>query len=137
MKATFNNLQICDVFYELSGYWGAICICGGSVGTALGIGTATVIRASMSESDLKDWGWRIPFLLTPFVGAFGLYLRKNLRETDHFEAIAATTAGAPNAEAEVHKHKIRGLLEDHWREVIVVVIAMATWCPNFYLVFTW
>lgn len=39
----------------------------------------------MSEEQLYDWGWRLPFLLGGVLGLVALWLRSNLAETDQFE----------------------------------------------------
>lgn len=40
----------------------------------------------LSEQQLAEWGWRIPFVIGAVLSLVALYLRKNLQETAAFEA---------------------------------------------------
>lgn len=40
----------------------------------------------LSEEQLLDWGWRIPFVIGAILAVVALYLRRNLHETEAFEA---------------------------------------------------
>lgn len=45
----------------------------------------TLQRFFLSEKQLLDWGWRIPFVFGAILSIVALYLRKNLEETQAFE----------------------------------------------------
>lgn len=49
----------------------------GVMGSAFGL----VLAATLSEEDLYDWGWRVPFLIGILIGPVGLYIRSVLPET--------------------------------------------------------
>jgi len=38
----------------------------------------------LSEDDLQQWGWRIPFIFGLLIGPVGLYIRRNIQEPVHF-----------------------------------------------------
>ncbi|MCC3703351.1 MFS transporter [Rouxiella badensis] len=38
----------------------------------------------LSESQIQDWGWRIPFAFGLLIGPVGLYIRRNIEEADSF-----------------------------------------------------
>ncbi len=40
----------------------------------------------LTEQELHDWGWRIPFVIGALLSIVAFYLRKNLAETESFEA---------------------------------------------------
>nr|WP_068886537.1 MFS transporter [Pedobacter panaciterrae] len=42
-------------------------------------------RVLLSEAQLQEWGWRIPFVFGAILSIVALYLRKNLDETTAFE----------------------------------------------------
>jgi len=42
-------------------------------------------RVLLSETQLQEWGWRIPFVFGAILSIVALYLRKNLDETKAFE----------------------------------------------------
>lgn len=43
-------------------------------------------KVFLTEQQLMDWGWRIPFVIGALLSFVALYLRKNLHETESFEA---------------------------------------------------
>ncbi|MES2829714.1 MAG: MFS transporter [Bacteroidota bacterium] len=42
-------------------------------------------KALLTEAELLDWGWRIPFIIGAILSIVALYLRNNLEETAAFE----------------------------------------------------
>jgi MFS transporter, MHS family, alpha-ketoglutarate permease len=47
-------------------------------------GIAWLTTAGFSSADLKEWGWRVPFLLGALMSLYGLYIRRRLPETPLF-----------------------------------------------------
>lgn len=41
----------------------------------------------LTESQLLQWGWRIPFFIGAILSVVAFYIRNNLQETDHFRKI--------------------------------------------------
>ena len=107
-----------------------MCIAGAAFGTLLGMGTSAAVRNSVSIEDLRDWGWRIPFLLTPVVGTAGYLLRRNIEETEEFEAESTNST-------QERKQVYKDLITKHWLEILLGSFSLIGWCPTFYLVFTW
>jgi MHS family alpha-ketoglutarate permease-like MFS transporter len=66
----------------------------------------------LTPSQLKAWGWRIPFAIGGLLAAIALVMRRNLPETDDF---VAATGAIKRGES-----SIKALL-DYPREVMVVV----------------
>lgn len=67
------------------GQWGSlvqVSIYGGSV---LAFTLGGVISMVLTESQIADWGWRIPFLLGAGGAVFALYLRRGMEESDAFQ----------------------------------------------------
>lgn len=46
-------------------------------------------KVLLTEEELHNWGWRIPFVIGAILSLVALYLRKNLEETDAFETLKA------------------------------------------------
>ncbi len=61
-----------------------------AAGLLLGSGFVALLSTTLRESDLIEWGWRIPFLLGAIIGLVGIYIRRNVRETPAFENPRAT-----------------------------------------------
>lgn len=67
------------------GQWGSlvyVAIFGGSV---IAYVLGGVISLALTESQVAEWGWRIPFLLGAFGALFALYLRRGMEESEVFD----------------------------------------------------
>ncbi|MFI1160758.1 MFS transporter [Streptomyces sioyaensis] len=51
-----------------------------TVGQILASGTATLAVFSLSEQDMRDWGWRLPFLVGAVLSLVGLWVRRGAEE---------------------------------------------------------
>ena len=95
---------------ENRGFWASfqyMTLCGGQL---CAIFVAVVLQAFLTEQQLTDWGWRIPFVIGALL-ALGVYLlRRNLAETPSFENQAVDR---PISTA-------RLLWQEHRRESILV-----------------
>ena len=54
-------------------------------GQVLGSVTLLVMQQTYTPAQLEGWAWRIPFLIGAACALFGLYLRRNLQETEEFK----------------------------------------------------
>lgn len=56
-------------------------------GQLIALGIQLILqKVLLTETQLHDWGWRIPFVIGAILSVVALYLRKNLDETHAFEA---------------------------------------------------
>ena len=62
-------------------------------GQLLAVLVLVVLQQSLSTEQLKDWGWRVPFLLGAMSAVVALYLRKSLNETSTEETRKNKDAG--------------------------------------------
>ncbi|WP_214229050.1 MFS transporter [Pedobacter sp. B4-66] len=61
-------------------------------------------RVLLSETQLQEWGWRIPFIFGGILSIVALYLRKNLDETKAFENQKARGTEKKGTVKELLKH---------------------------------
>ncbi len=84
---------------------------GPACGTLLGAGFLTVCTAALPADAFQSWGWRIPFLASAVLVAFGLWLRRGVDETPLFKQL------------ERHHHKvempIKEVFSGHWRRLLI------------------
>jgi len=66
------------------GFYGSWQMVGQGLAVLLGAILGTVLTHTLSPEALDGWGWRIPFLFGLIIGPVGLYIRRNLAETDAF-----------------------------------------------------
>ncbi len=58
-----------------------VTLIGGQVLAAL---VLLVMQQGLTQAQLGDWGWRVPFFIGALCALYGLYLRRNLPETEDF-----------------------------------------------------
>ncbi|MEU6353290.1 MFS transporter [Streptomyces sp. NPDC047072] len=80
----------------LYGAWQSFTVALGLLG---GAGAAALLATVLTEPQLSDWGWRVPFLLTLPMGLGALWLRLRLEETPAFRGEAARVSPPPGAVA--------------------------------------
>ncbi|SHK57480.1 MFS transporter [Chryseobacterium polytrichastri] len=55
-------------------------------GQLIALGIQLILqKLLLTEAQLEDWGWRIPFVIGAILSVIALYLRANLHETEAFE----------------------------------------------------
>jgi MFS family permease len=62
----------------------------------LSLGVILGTRLIIGEDAFKDWGWRVPFLISIFLIAISLYIRISLRESPMFSKLKASGSVAKN-----------------------------------------
>lgn len=93
----------------LFGSWAAIGVTAGNLLAA----AVFAYFSSLPKEDFMAWGWRVPFLLSIVLIAFGFYIRSRVAETPVFSEIAAHNKAA--------RSPVRDALRKHPREFLVVV----------------
>ncbi|GAB3560992.1 MFS transporter [Spelaeicoccus albus] len=88
------------------GFWGSFLEFGTLAGFSGGIIVTLILNASLSDSAMMSWGWRIPFLIGLPLGLVGLYLRLRMEDTPVFRELQ------DNQEVEL---KATGALRDLFR----------------------
>jgi MHS family proline/betaine transporter-like MFS transporter len=63
-------------------------------GLLLGSSFAALLNSVLTQDQMVAWGWRIPFLVGALLGPVGLYMRRTMDETPHYERVKqAASAG--------------------------------------------
>ena len=70
------------------GLWASAAQIGPPAGNLLANGVIALLGVLLTEAAYESWGWRIAFLLSAVLVAFGLWIRLRLEETPVFKAIA-------------------------------------------------
>ncbi|GAA4769404.1 MFS transporter [Microbacterium gilvum] len=74
------------------GFFTSFTLQGTQIGSILATGVMLPLAALLSDEAFREWGWRIPFLLSALVILAGYLIRRGVRETPVFETQSATTA---------------------------------------------
>ena len=72
-----------------------------TLGLFLSLAVILIVQNMMSPAAFRDWGWRVPFLISIFLVAISLYIRLRMKESPIFEHIkgAGATSARPLKEA--------------------------------------
>jgi len=68
------------------GFYASIPQIGLSLGLFLAAGTVALLSFVLTDEQFLNWGWRIAFIFTATLVAFGLYVRTHVKESPEFEA---------------------------------------------------
>src|ERR1043165_3046864 len=71
------------------GYYTSFIQTTATLGLFVALGIVLAVRLSVGEAAFKEWGWRIPFLLSFFLVAMSIYIRMKLRESPLFSQLKA------------------------------------------------
>lgn len=69
------------------GYAGSWAGFSAQIGALAGSGVGALITSSLADEALRQWGWRIPFVLGGLIAVVGWYLRTRVPESPAFETI--------------------------------------------------
>ena len=69
------------------GFWASAAQIGPPAGTLMANGALAVLAAVLTEDQFLSWGWRVAFLISALLVAFGLWIRLKLEDTPVFLAI--------------------------------------------------
>ena len=72
---------------EERGFWASAAQVGPPLGTLLANGVLALLAGLLTNEQFLDWGWRVAFLLSAVLVAFGLWIRHQLEETPVFKLI--------------------------------------------------
>jgi MFS family permease len=95
----------------------------GSLGLLLSLCVILACRAALGEEAFRDWGWRIPFLLSVLLLGLSVYVRLQIAESPLFEAIRQR---GELSESPVRESLLGGANRARMGAALVVAAAMAT-----------
>ena len=92
------------------GFWASAAQIGPPAGTLLANGVLALLAWVLTDAAFTSWGWRIAFLLSAVLVAFGLWIRLTLEETPVFKQIAQHQDRPSAPVAEVARTELRGVI---------------------------
>ena len=83
-----------------------------TLGLFLSLAVILFVQSRMSAQAFREWGWRIPFLISIVLVAVSLYIRLRMRESPIFQHLksAKLTSARPLAEAFTERANLRRVL---------------------------
>jgi MFS family permease len=92
------------------GFWASAAQVGPPAGNLMANGVLALLGGMLTDEEFIDWGWRVAFLLSAVLIAFGLWIRVRLEETPVFKAIAEHGERPSAPVSEVFQHERRALV---------------------------
>ncbi len=83
-----------------------------TLGLFLSLGVILATRLGIGEVAFKDWGWRVPFLISIFLVGISLYIRMSLQESPLFAKLKSSgrTSKNPLVESFANPYNLRYVL---------------------------
>jgi metabolite-proton symporter len=106
------------------GWFGMFPQLGPSVGFLASNGLFFGLASTLSDQQFRDWGWRVPFVVSAVLVALGLYVRLKIAETPAFKV-------AIEREERVRVPVVT-LLSKHWQPTLLGALAMVVCYTLFY-----
>ncbi|MCF7202099.1 MFS transporter [Pseudomonas oligotrophica] len=107
------------------GLYGSWQMFGQGLAVFCGAGVTALVTHGLSPQDLDAWGWRIPFMIGLVIGPVGLWMRRNLAETEAFlEA----------RQAPKEQQSLSRMLRQHLRQVLTVMALTVCGTVSFYMI---
>lgn len=111
------------------GIYAAVVPASTATGLLLGSLIAGMLTTLLSEEDLTNWGWRLPFLLAAPMGLIGRYIRSKLEDTPAFRQLAEKD--------EAIKAPAKELFRDHWKSLLLASGVVLLNAVGFYVILSY
>jgi len=109
------------------GLFGSWATFAGIGGILLGSAVGALLTNVLPETDVFDWGWRLPFLGGIFIAAIGGYMRRGLDESEMFKNL--------KIEGKITNHPLREALTVYNSSLLKSVGITAALTSTFYIAF--
>lgn len=92
------------------GFWASAAQIGPPMGNLLANGMLAFLTAALTEEQFLSWGWRVAFIVSLVLVAFGLWIRLRLEDTPVFKALQNSGDRAEKPITEIFTRQRRQLL---------------------------
>lgn len=110
------------------GFYVSFLDMGSYLGFAAGGLVVSLLQLALGQEQMEAWGWRIPFLVAGPLGAVAVYFRMKIEESAAFKATLeaeAVAAKHPEAGEDLRPVGPVGILQAHWRPILLAMILAA------------
>ncbi|KAL3767893.1 hypothetical protein ACHAW5_010136 [Stephanodiscus triporus] len=122
------------------GYYGSLVMMSANIGTLLGSFVGVFIRLMLTDEQLVEWGWRLPFLSGILIAFVSMYLDAHGKE--HNPNVGGRIVDNDNDESDTKKGESNHSLGEVFKRENLPALASATLTPmlygaGFYTTFVW
>ena len=97
------------------GFYGSIAALSLVMGMALGSLLSAILHTSLSQEQMFEWGWRVPFFISSIGIVWAIYLRLNLEESPGFIELQKDTP--------IVKLPIKEALSKDFKPILITIFA--------------
>jgi MHS family proline/betaine transporter-like MFS transporter len=122
------------------GFFGSFLEFGTLAGYVGASGLVVLLTSLLTEEQMLDWGWRVPFLVAAPLGFIGLYLRLRLDETPAFQKLEGGQVRASEAADAVETSAtgdLRKIFTRYWRPLLLCVALVAAYNVTDYMLLSY
>jgi len=88
------------------GLWSSVIYIASVGGNTIGVLLGLVLSLTLTQAQMSEFGWRIPFIVGGVLGVVALWIRRSLEETEAFRReAAADPATRPRIWPEIVRHR--------------------------------
>jgi len=106
------------------GLYGSWQLFGQCLAVFTGAGMGWLITHHLSPEALNSWGWRVPFILGLLIAPVGMWIRRNMQETEDFVSVSQREKPVPMLQ----------VLREHRRATLVVLGSTICGTVTFYVI---
>jgi len=106
------------------GLYGSWQLFGQCLAVFTGAGMGWLITHHLSPEALNSWGWRVPFILGLLIAPVGMWIRRNMQETEDFVSVSQREKPVPMLQ----------VLREHRRAALVVLGSTICGTVTFYVI---
>lgn len=124
----------------------------GCLGASMGMGVVLLLRISLTQDQLRSYGWRLPFIFSIILGALGIYYRSKLEpgdfekhrsidaedSSDQCDLVATSTTNKDIGHTgDEYLSQLKYSLCQYYPELLVSISILSFWCVCYYSLFVW
>mmetsp|Transcript_61149 Transcript_61149/g.72598 ORF Transcript_61149/g.72598 Transcript_61149/m.72598 type:complete len:474 (+) Transcript_61149:72-1493(+) len=120
---------------QMWGFYGSIVFAASHIGALMGSLVSYVLRETLSNEQLENWGWRIPFLCGFVVVYFGMYLKKY--SPDEHQQQQSDNIISGNGETVPRNPICEAVSREHLLSLLCATVNSSFHSVTFYISFVW
>ncbi|MGO1183041.1 MAG: MFS transporter [Micrococcaceae bacterium] len=117
------------------GLWASTPWLGVAAGTMLATAIGVLLTALLDETQMSEWGWRVPFAVAAVLGLYALYIRRTMTESEvHTQALSDASGSAVTERSTKPLGEVVRELAREWKPLLQIigltisgVVAFYTW----------
>lgn len=94
-----------------------------TMGQLLGLAILILMQLTLTDAELRSWGWRVPFVIGALLALVVFWLRRRLAETSAFTETEEQPAAGKSGEADT-RGTLRALWEHRRQAALVIALTL-------------